>query len=63
MLPDQTITISFPEIAGCPDRETTWAFFVGENDADTVAEVERQLVADHCAELGGGAAPLCWIFC
>lgn len=63
MFPDQVITISYPEIADCADHETTWAQFVAENDAETVAEVERQLSDDHhYAEIGGGASPLVWVF-
>lgn len=42
--------------------ETTWADFVASNDEDTVADVAEQIAADNYAEIGGGAAPMVWVF-
>ena len=54
MTPQTQITVSFPEI-DADDIETTWQDFVSDNDdADMLADVERQI--------GGGGAPLTWVF-
>lgn len=42
--------------------ETTWGDFVANNDEDTVADVAEQIASDNYAEIGGGAAPIVWIF-
>ena len=42
--------------------ETTWAAFVADNDADTVADVAEQIAVDNYAEIGGGGAPVVWVF-
>ena len=46
------------------DRRTTWREFQTANgdDPDMLADVERQIIANNCAEIGGGASPLVWIF-
>lgn len=62
MTPATAITIQFPEQPDMADVETTWGSFVAENDEDTVADVAEQIAADNYAEIGGGAAPLVWIF-
>jgi hypothetical protein len=63
MTPDQTITIQFPQAdPDICDVVTTWAAFVAENDEDTVADVAEQIASDNYAVIGGGAAPVIWIF-
>jgi hypothetical protein len=63
MRADQVITIYYPEdYSESSDHETTWAEFVNDNDPETVAEIERQLNETRYAKIGGGAAPLVWIF-
>lgn len=57
--PDARITI---QIDGGEMIETTWAAFVADNDEDTVADVAEQIAADNYAEIGGGAAPVVWVF-
>ena len=42
--------------------ETTWADFVANNDEDTVADVAEQIAECFQATIGGGAAPIVWIF-
>ena len=59
MTHDQTITIQFD--AGEP-IETTWAAFVADNDEDTVADVAAQIAVHNYAEIGGGGAPVVWVF-
>ena len=59
MTDDQTITIKFP--AG-DYITTTWAAFVADNDADTVADVAAQIAVHNYAEIGGGGAPVVWVF-
>jgi len=42
--------------------DTTWADFVSSNDEDTVAEVAEQIAECFQATIGGGAAPVVWVF-
>lgn len=62
MTPDTPITIQFPGSA-IAQVETTWGEFMDANDEDTVDDVLDQLGdGHHYAEIGGGAAPLVWVF-
>ena len=58
---DTTITIQFPG-SDIADVETTWGAFAAENDEDTVADVAEQIASDNYAVIGGGAAPVIWVF-
>lgn len=42
--------------------DTTWGAFVAANDEDTVADVAEQIAECFQATIGGGAAPIVWIF-
>lgn len=42
--------------------ETTWSDFVANNDAETVEDAEYQIEFDGYAKIGGGAAPMVWVF-
>jgi len=44
------------------DVDTTWGAFVADNDEDTVADAAAQIAIDNVAYLGGGAAPVVWVF-
>lgn len=44
------------------DIATTWGEFVADNDEDTVADAAAQIAIDNVAYLGGGAAPVVWVF-
>jgi len=44
------------------DIATTWGAFVADNDEDTVADAAAQIAIDNVAYLGGGAAPVVWVF-
>ena len=63
---DTPITIQFPEgdVFGNPKPtvQTTWGQFVANITEDTVADVAEQIAADNYAEIGGGAAPVVWVF-
>jgi hypothetical protein len=56
MTPATPITI---QIDAGEQIATTWGAFIAANDEDTVAE---QIAADNYAEIGGGAAPIVWVF-
>lgn len=43
-------------------EETTWGAFEDANDPATVADARAQIEVDNYAELGGGAAPIVWVF-
>ena len=60
--PDTVLQISFPPFD--KDRLTTWREFQNANrdDKTMLADVERQIIENNYAEIGGGAAPLVWIF-
>ncbi len=61
-LTDKTpITIQYPE-GEYDETRTTWAAFVASNDAETVETVREQVEQGYYATLGGGAAPIVWIF-
>ena len=63
---DTPITIQFPEgdVFGNPKPtvQTTWGEFVAANDEDTVADVAEQIAECFQATIGGGAAPVVWVF-
>lgn len=40
----------------------TWDAFVASNDAETVDDARFQIEFDGYAKLGGGAAPIVWVF-
>ena len=42
--------------------DTTWGEFVANNDGDTVADVAGQITEYFQATIGGGAAPVVWVF-
>lgn len=42
--------------------DTTWGEFVAANDEDTVADVAEQIAECFQATIGGGAAPVVWVF-
>ena len=56
------LTFEYPASGG--SAETTWGEFatVNRDDPDMLADVARQIGKSNYAEIGGGAAPLIWIF-
>jgi hypothetical protein len=62
MTNETAITLSYPG-SSVPDFETTWGGFAAQNDdAEMLADVERQIAEHNYASIGGGAAPEIWVF-
>lgn len=62
MTPNTKLIIQYPDTDS--DAETTWGEFstVNSDDTDMLADVEAQIAEHNYAEIGGGAAPVIWIF-
>jgi hypothetical protein len=62
MTPDTPITIISNPGKQQEVTDTTWGAFVAANDDDTVSEVAEQIAECFQATIGGGAAPVVWVF-
>lgn len=63
--PDTPITVRTHHAASGEFGETatmTWGAFVASNDAGIVADVAEQIAVCNYAEIGGGSAPVVWVF-
>ena len=59
---DTPLTFEYPDSGN--SAETTWGEFatVNADDPDMLADVAEQIAEHNYAEIGGGAAPLVWVF-
>lgn len=56
------LTFEYPDNG--TSAETTWGEFctVNHDDPDMLDDVKAQIAEHNYAEIGGGAAPVVWIF-